>query len=140
MDNAGITKEFLESALKEPIEKFTVNKGSALGDGYTTLLYAVDVWKIGQDEPIHILIKCFPSNQARQQFLTEYNIFEIEVGMYDVVVPELKNFLKEKNAEDIRLPFAPFYAGQTKSSVNGNSGELKFVTRLKNYNQPCNVY
>ena len=128
MDNtAGITKEFLENALKVPIDKFTVNQGSSLGEGYTTLLYAVDVWKIGQDEPIHILIKCFPSNPARQQFLQDYKIFEIEVGMYEVLIPELKKFLKEKNAEDIRLPFAPFYAGQTKSSGEQNNGQFYTV-------------
>ena len=44
--------------------------------------------------------------------LHEGALFAIEVGMYDEVIPKLKNFLKDKNAQDIRLPFAPYLAGQ----------------------------
>ena len=109
----GITKDFLEQTLKTTVDKFVVNTGSKLGDGYTCLMYSVDVWKQGADEPLPILIKCFPSNPVRQKILDDGGLFGIELGMYDTVIPDLEKFQHEVLGESkFRLPFAPFLAGQ----------------------------
>ena len=112
---AVVTKEFLEKALKTPVEKFVVSAGSILGDGYTCVLYSVDVWKKGQageDEPLHILIKAFPSNPARQHFL-DLGLFPVELAMYEEVIPELIRFQESVQVENkVRLPFAPYLGGQ----------------------------
>ena len=112
--NTVITKEFLETSLKDSVAKFVVTKGSSLGDGYMSVLYSVDVWKTGKEneEPLHLLVKGYPLDPGRQATLDGGGIFAIEVGMYDTVIPTLEKFLKEKNVGDIKLPFAPFYGGK----------------------------
>ena len=113
-EDPGITKEFLQQTLKTQVEKFVVNTGSNLGDGYTCLLYSVDVWKQGSDEPLPILIKCFPSNPVRQKVLDDSETFTNELRMYDTVIPDLEKFQDETllDGRKCRLPFAPFLAGQ----------------------------
>ena len=126
-NNIGITKEFLENSLKESVAKFVVTKGSSLGDGYMSVLYAVDVWKQGKEneEPLHVIIKGFPGDPGRQAMLDGGGMFAIEVAMYKTVIPKLENFLKSKNAEDIRLPFAPCFAAQYLPPAERN-GEFNF--------------
>ena len=109
----GITKEFLESTLKIPVDKFVVHAGSKLGDGYTCLLYSVDVRKKGSDQALPIIIKCYPSNPVRQKLLDDGGTFSTEFGMYDVVIPHLEKFQHETlSSSKFRLPFAPLLAGQ----------------------------
>ncbi|CAG7786220.1 unnamed protein product, partial [Allacma fusca] len=114
MEDTGLSKEFLENALGYRIEKFEVKAGSNLGDGYTCALFGVDVWKVAEPEnPISIVVKCYPVNESRQEFLETGNIFKIELGMYDTVIPALTKFqeiLPEK--ERVPLPFAPMIFGQ----------------------------
>ena len=123
-ESAEITKEFLEAALKSPIDKFVVDTGSELGDGYTCVLYSVDVWLAGNTEPLALLIKCFPSNPARQQLLEVSGIFGVELKMYDTVIPDLEKFQRDTLGKtEFRLPFAPFYAGD-EVVTNEKGGEL----------------
>ena len=111
--DVGITKEFLQQALKIPVDKFTVNIGSKLGDGYMCSLYSVDVWKQGNDQSFSIIIKCFPSNPVRQKLLDDGGDFTTELGMYDTIIPDLEKFRYERLGNTkFRLPFTPFLAGQ----------------------------
>ncbi|CAG7835786.1 unnamed protein product [Allacma fusca] len=97
-----------------PIERFEVKAGSNLGDGYTCAMLSVEVWK--QSDPNHpfgIVVKCYPVNQTRQDFLETANIFQVELGMYDTVIPALNKFqeiLPER--ERVPLPFAPMIFGK----------------------------
>ena len=111
--HAGITKEFLESTLKTPVDKFTVNAGSKPGDGFMCALYSVEVWKQGSDEPLPILIKCYPSNPLRQKMLDDSGEFTTELRMYDTVIPDLNKFQDQVlRGNKFRLSFAPFLAGR----------------------------
>ena len=124
----GITKEFLENSLKTTVAKFLVTKGSSLGDGYMSVMYSVDVWEAGQEneQPLHFIIKGFPLNPGRQAMADDGRMFAVEVGMYGKVIPKLRKFLKDENAQDIRLPFAPYFGGQylTPSERNGKQSLL----------------
>ena len=123
----GINKEFLEKTLKVPVEKFAVNTGSSVGDNYSCLLYSVDVWKHESEEPMTILIKCFPSNPVRQKMLDDSGIFTNELRMYDTIIPDLKTFQDEALGENkFRLPFAPFLAGQDVPAEKRNGWYLLF--------------
>ena len=111
--DVGITKEFLEKTLETPVKKFVVNTGSNLGDGYMCVMYSVDVWTEGSDNPLPIIMKCFPTNAARQKMLDDSGMFTTELRMYDTVIPDLEKFQDETLGESkFRLPFAPFLSGQ----------------------------
>ena len=121
--NAGITKEFLEETLKTPVDKFTVNSGSKLGDGYMCVMYSVDVWTEGSNKPLAIIVKCFPTNPVRQKILDDSGTFTTELRMYDTVIPDLNKFQYEAlGGIEFRLPFAPFLAGHETPSEKRNGG------------------
>ena len=113
MADSGITKEFLEETLKCSIDRFEVKPGSEIGDNYACILLSVSVWKSGSEDPEQIMVKCYPNQPARQQFLESSNIFLIEVGTYNEVIPELYKFQEELQLPAvIEPPFAKFIAAK----------------------------
>ncbi|CAG7722643.1 unnamed protein product [Allacma fusca] len=112
MTDLGLTNEFLEAFLKEPVDKFEVWSGSNLGDGYTCTLSSVDVWRKSNPKPVHLLFKCFPTNPDRQELLYEVVSFQTELEAYTKIFPALREFQKELESEVISPPVPPFYFGQ----------------------------
>ncbi|CAG7718807.1 unnamed protein product [Allacma fusca] len=115
MEHMGLGKEYLENALGYSVDKFELTAGSNLGDGYTCALLRVDVWKVYDEpgDPISIIVKCYPLNESRQEFLESWNIFKVELGMYERVIPALTKFLEIlPESERMPLPFAPMIFGQ----------------------------
>ena len=111
---AAVTKEFLEKALKTTLENFVVSPASILGDGSSCVLYSMEVWKKGQtaEDPLHILIKAFPANHARQSFL-DLGLFPLELAAYEQAIPELIRFQEGAGVENkVRFPFAPYRGRQ----------------------------
>ncbi|CAG7838463.1 unnamed protein product [Allacma fusca] len=137
---ATITKEFLEEALTEAVDSFQVTPGSNAGDGYACIIYSVDVIRKGKpEEPIHLIVKCFPTHPGRQAWLTESNMFRKELLAYNILIPELLRFQTNKgsiySANDgferiIKPPFPHFYFGQ---AVDYKAENGKFLDVLALY-------
>jgi hypothetical protein len=77
-------------------------------------MFGVEIWKVSNPEkPVTIVVKCYPVNESRQEFIEASNIFQVELGMYDEVIPALKKFQEIlPESERILLPFAPMIFGQ----------------------------
>ncbi|CAL8110271.1 unnamed protein product [Orchesella dallaii] len=107
-----LTKEFLELAFDREVEKFSVNVGTNPGDNYMSILHAIKVTFKGEKESNHYLIKCYPNNQGRRDFLDQTNIFSKEFFIYQEFIPQLKQLAIESGAQNIAdLSVAPVHGG-----------------------------
>ncbi|CAG7821850.1 unnamed protein product, partial [Allacma fusca] len=110
----GLTKDFLESVLKTKVYKFQVAPGD--NGGFTCAVLEVDIWRTSSGNPEHLIIKCFPSNPARQALLDSSGMFARELDVYRELIPGLLGFQKEFEFPE-ELPFAPFVYGNYLSAV-----------------------
>ncbi|ODM99563.1 hypothetical protein Ocin01_07130 [Orchesella cincta] len=107
-----LTKEFLDMALDREVEKFKTDVGTNPGDNYMSIMHAIEVTFKGEKEPNHYLIKCYPNNQGRRDFLDQTDVFSKELFMYQEFLPQLKTLAAECGAENIvDLSVAPVHAG-----------------------------
>ncbi|CAG7700789.1 unnamed protein product [Allacma fusca] len=101
----GVTKDFLESVLGYKIHRFCLHAGSSLGDNYSCDLFGVDIWlDAGTSVTLSIIIKCYPTNVARQMILDSTNSFETELGVYKQVLPELYKIQPKEKLIDLNFP------------------------------------
>ena len=73
-----------------------------------------EVWKKGQtaEDPLHILIKTFPANPARQSFF-DLGLLPVELAAYEQVIPVIIQFEEGAGVEKkVRFLFAPYLGGQ----------------------------
>ena len=112
----GITKEFLEDALKSKVKSFSVKPGSNHGDNYTSILHSIEVQLENQDKPIYLLLKVYPNHPMRKKFLDETNLFLKELLVYQNVVPALHNIINpligNKNKMKLKLSVPPLVSGK----------------------------
>jgi len=107
-----LTKKFLELAFDREVEKFSVNVGTNPGDNYKSIMHAIELTFKGEKESYHYLIKCYPNNQGRRDFLDQTDIFSKELFMYQEFLPQLKQLAVDCGAENIvDLSLAPFHGG-----------------------------
>jgi len=107
-----LTKEFLELAFDREVENFSVNVGTNPGDNYMSIMHAIEVTFKGETESKHYLIKCYPNNQGRRDFLDQTDVFSKEFFIYQEFLPQLKQLAVDCGAENIvDLSVAPVHGG-----------------------------
>ncbi|CAL8110270.1 unnamed protein product [Orchesella dallaii] len=107
-----LTKEFLELAFDKEVEKFSTNVGTNPGDNYMSIMHGIEVTFKGEKESNHYLIKCYPNNQGRRDFLDQTDVFSKEFFIYQDFLPQLKQLAIERGAENIvDLSVAPVHGG-----------------------------
>lgn len=132
------------------IRKISVRHGALPGDYFTSAIYAIQARlkssqryspaledkddsssssshssnNSGSDDgmqTLYLLMKCFPSHPARQDFFQKIGIFMTELDMYRLVLPELIQFQMERLAENdsprvtssmLLEAFPRFYGGE----------------------------
>lgn len=118
-----ITKQFLESLLKKPIQDFQVSGGSNPGDNFTSILISIEIRFPDKNEPIHLLYKTFPNHPTRQKLLEDTNLFQKEYQVYSTWIPELIRFQSKligNGPEKILIPAVPqLVAGAAIDYENG---------------------
>lgn len=91
-------KECLDKvALAEGFQNYTFNieAGSGVGDGFVGILFKVTIIENNSDKQIHVVVKAPPENMARRRDFGAMEMFEREVYVYNVVLPEFVQFQVE---------------------------------------------
>lgn len=123
-----LTKEFLELAFDKQVDTFKTKLGTNPGDNYLSIIHAVQVTFKGEGNPSHYLIKCYPNHPGRRDFLDETDIFAKELFLYEDLLQQLKELVKENGAENVAMfATAPFFGG----SVTVSPCSLKNIFKAK---------
>ncbi|ODM99554.1 hypothetical protein Ocin01_07129 [Orchesella cincta] len=107
-----INEEFLQRLLGCKIKSYTCNVGTKPGDNYLSTIYSVKV-VLCDDSLKSILVKCYPENVAKREFLDNTSIFSTEYLIYDQFLPAL-NQLVDTCGDDkstFAVNVASFYGG-----------------------------
>ncbi|CAL8110268.1 unnamed protein product [Orchesella dallaii] len=135
--NKFINKEFLQHLLGHPIASFTCGIGTKPGDNYLSTIYSVKVVLSDEDSKNDnscslsksILIKCYPENVAKQEFLDNTSMFSTEFLIYDQFLPSLNQLLSSEKSK-FGVNVAEFYGG----NIIGSNAK----TTLSNPTEPWN--
>ena len=84
-------------ALAEGFQSFSLNieAGSSVGDGFVGILFKVTIIENNSDKQLHVVVKAPPENMARRRDFGAMEMFEREVYVYNVVLPEFIQFQEE---------------------------------------------
>ncbi|OXA51219.1 uncharacterized protein LOC110853579 [Folsomia candida] len=141
-----ITKEFLQNALKMEAKGGSVPEivthfatlGTQPGDNYMSVIYSVDV-DLSDGTKRYLLIKCYPSHPARQEFTNKMNMFFKECEVYSKWIPALTRIKSEvfgfDKEEAVKLPYAKFVHGEC-IDFQSEEGKLRKsgpISSLDNY-------
>ena len=91
-------KECLDTvASAEGFQNYTFNieAGSGVGDGFVGILFKVTINENDTDKELHVVVKAPPENMARRHDFGAMDLFEREVYVYNVVLPEFVQFQEE---------------------------------------------
>lgn len=75
---------------------FVIDHGSSVGDGFVGVIYKVQIKENDSDKALTVLTKVLPESKARREQPGTLPMFEREVFVYNVLLPELVAFQKEK--------------------------------------------
>jgi hypothetical protein len=107
-----VNKELLEIILNEDVDSFFLRSGSALGDNYMSVMHGAEVRVKGDDKPRHVLIKCYPTNAGRRDFLDQTDIFGTEFFFYTYLAPKFVEIIKRAGKDkEIHLGIPEFLCG-----------------------------
>lgn len=93
-------KESLEKvAYNEGFRNFelSIDHGSSIGDGFVGILMKATIRERNEKKILTVLAKIPPSNKARRDAMKSMMLFEREVFMYNVFLPEMVEFQKKMN-------------------------------------------
>lgn len=133
-----ITKDFLEQQLQLEVESFHVSSGTKPGDNFMSVLYSISV-KTGQGDMRHYMLKCYPSDPSRQQFLNKTNHFYSEVAFYTILVKDLIQFQTDVlsiSKDQVIFPNIPeYHAGKAVNYLYeiNEVGKEKIYSPLDNF-------
>lgn len=119
-----ITKDFLQHFLKQKVTSFTITSGTNPGDNYLSTIFCVEV-NLGDHDKNkesairkNILIKSYPENLAKREFLDSSSLFTTEYMMYDHFIPVLNDLAIEAKKGSTKhektksgINVAKFYGG-----------------------------
>lgn len=74
---------------------FNIEAGSGVGDGFVGILFKVTIIENDSDKQLHVVVKAPPENMARRKDFGAMEMFEREVYVYNVVLPEFTQFQEE---------------------------------------------
>ncbi|KAG5671277.1 hypothetical protein PVAND_001482 [Polypedilum vanderplanki] len=75
-----------------------VDHGSSIGDGFVGLLIKVTIKdKVNSEHFLKVLVKIPPESEARRQQMGAIGLFEREIYVYNVLLPEFVELQKERN-------------------------------------------
>lgn len=97
--------------------KFQFTNACKDGENYLGSLYRVKVIgeRNGENEELHLIIKCVPEDEQLGHVLRARDIFLNEIAFYEERLPLLNNFLKEFN---FQYNDVPGYYGCSKTPKN----------------------
>jgi hypothetical protein len=93
-------KESLEKvAYNEGFRNFelTIDHGSSIGDGFVGIMMKATIRERNEKKVLTVLAKIPPSNKTRRDAMKSMMLFEREVYMYTVFLPEMVKFQNEMN-------------------------------------------
>ncbi|XP_075145785.1 uncharacterized protein LOC142220493 [Haematobia irritans] len=108
-----IDRTLFEKVLKEnlngyeSIKKFEVKPGSSAGENYATIILKIDVeaaLKDGSTKSMTFMMKICPDSEMIRQMLKIHNMFDIEKGMYDDIVPTFEKLYADVG---VQVKFGP---------------------------------
>lgn len=84
-------------ALTEGFQNYSLNieAGSSVGDGFVGILFKVTIIENNSDKQLCVVVKAPPENIARRRDFGAMELFEREVYVYNVVLPEFVQFQEE---------------------------------------------
>ncbi|RZC39235.1 EcKinase domain containing protein [Asbolus verrucosus] len=97
----------------EKIIKQTVNRLTAPGENYGSLMLSVDITVETQDgemKEINAVAKMVPPNEFIQKIFNTQVTFRNEIGFYKNIVPTLQNFQREHGVQEV-IDFSSKYIG-----------------------------
>lgn len=75
---------------------FNVDHGSSIGDGFVGIMLKVVINELDSDKTLTVLAKIPPASKARREQMKVMKLFEREVFVYNVMLPEFAQFQKDK--------------------------------------------
>lgn len=88
-----LDKKFLETALKTEVDSFEVSALGAVGDGYTSNLFRVEV-ELKEDKRQSVIVKRLAQSGDDNKFMWESTMFDRETLMYRETLPKLEAILE----------------------------------------------
>ena len=91
-------KECLDKvALAEGFQNYTfkMEAGSGVGDGFVGILFKITIIENDSDKQLDLVVKAPPDNMARRIDFGAMQMFEREVYVYNVVLPEFVKFQED---------------------------------------------
>ncbi|XP_070494988.1 uncharacterized protein [Chironomus tepperi] len=76
--------------------EFDVDHGSSIGDGFVGIMLKIVIKELESDKTLTVLAKIPPSSKARREQMKVMKLFEREVFIYNVMLPEFAQFQKDK--------------------------------------------
>lgn len=85
-------------ALAEGFQNYhlDIDHGSSIGDGFVGIMLKVTIKEIDSDKSLTVLAKVPPASKARREQMKIMPIFQREIYVYNVMLPEFVEFQKEK--------------------------------------------
>lgn len=74
---------------------FNIEAGSGVGDGFVGILFKVTIIENDNDKQLNVVVKAPPENMARRKDFGAMEMFEREVYVYNVVLPEFIQFQED---------------------------------------------
>lgn len=85
-------------AVAEGFQNYDINvdHGSSIGDGFVGIMLKVTINELDSDKTLTVLAKIPPASKARREQMKVMKLFEREVFVYNVMLPEFVQFQKDK--------------------------------------------
>jgi hypothetical protein len=89
-------------ATSEGFKNYTidVDHGSSIGDGFVGIMLKVVIQEIDSEKSLTVLAKIPPQSKARREMMGTIKLFEREVFVYNVMLPEFAEFQRENKIPD----------------------------------------
>ncbi|XP_073842766.1 uncharacterized protein [Musca autumnalis] len=108
-----IEKSLFENVLKEKVDnfrcitKFDVKPGSTAGENYATVILRIDVdieLQDGSSKSLSYMLKTGHESEMLKQMMGSHDMFSIEKGMYDNIVPAFEKLYADAG---VQVKFGP---------------------------------
>lgn len=76
--------------------EFIVDHGSSIGDGFVGIMIKVIIQELDKSKLLQVLAKIPPFSMEVRTMMKSMQLFEREVFMYNILLPEFVNFQKER--------------------------------------------
>lgn len=85
-------------AIAEGFQNYDINvdHGSSIGDGFVGVMLKAIINELDSDKTLTVLVKIPPTSKARREQMKVMKLFEREVFVYNVMLPEFVQFQKDK--------------------------------------------